>query len=36
MNVTDHIKGVVQNLHDLASITHGYLPESHGPLIKKG
>jgi hypothetical protein len=31
----DHFKDVIQNFYDIASITHGYLPESHGPLVNK-
>ncbi|ERF75003.1 hypothetical protein EPUS_08048 [Endocarpon pusillum Z07020] len=31
----DHFKNVIQNLYDIGSITHGYLPESHDPLFNK-
>ncbi len=31
----DHFKNVIQNLYDIGSITHGYLPESHEPLFNK-
>lgn len=32
----DHFKDVIQNLYEMASITHGYLPQSHSPLVNKG
>lgn len=35
-NRTGQFKDVIQNLYDMASITHGYLPESQGPLVNKG
>lgn len=33
---SDHFKDVIQNLYEMASITHGYLPQSHSPLVNKG
>jgi hypothetical protein len=34
--MADSIKDVIQNFYDMGSITHGFLPESQGPLVKKG
>lgn len=35
LNLIDRFKEVIQNLYDMASITHGYLTESHNPLVDK-
>lgn len=36
LSYADHLKDVIQSLYEIGTITHGYLPESHAPLVNKG